>query len=250
MASRASKRTDLAIAADVHAAEIRRAIGTEVRQSRARRSWSQDELGRRVSLSRQIVRRIEGGEPDVRLEDLVRAAHGIGRPPVLGLRRDPAGEALDAPHLAMQELVLRTARPAGFDRTFELQVGPEPWRSVDVGLSSERLRACIAVECWNALGNIGAAARSSSRKLAEMSAMAAGRWGPEGVGGLVWIIRASAANRALVARYPEVFANRFSGSSRAWLATISRGERPPGEPGLLWCDVRATRLFTWRRPEE
>lgn len=248
MTGRTGKRTDLAIAADTATADIRRTIGAEVTQSRDRRRWSRDELGERIGLTRQIVRRIELGEAGVRLEDLVRATHAIGRPLAVSLRRDSTGEAADAPHLAMQELVLRTARKAGFDRTFELPVGPEPWRSVDVGLSSARLRACIAVECWNALGNIGAAARSSNRKLAELSAAAVARWGAEGVGGLVWVVRATAANRALVARYPEVFKSRFKGSSRAWLAVLTRHAPPPDEPGLLWCDIRASRLFTWRRP--
>jgi transcriptional regulator with XRE-family HTH domain len=248
MTGRSPRRTDLAIIADTDAAAIRTTIGAAVRESRVRRSWSQADLGERVSLTRQVVSRIESGDANVRLEDLVRATHAIGRPATFTLRRDPVGEAADAPHLAMQELVLRTALRAGFDRTFELPVGPEPWRSIDVGLSSERLRACLAVECWNALGNIGAAARSSNRKLAEMSAMAVARWGVEGVGGLVWVVRATAANRALVARYPEVFASRFPGSSRGWLATLTRGAQPPTEPGLVWCDVGATRLFAWRRP--
>ena len=44
---------------------------------------------------------------------------------------------------------------------------------------------------------------------------------------------------------PEVFASRFPGSSR--VEALTRGDPPPAEPGLVWCDVSATRLFAWRR---
>ena len=78
--------------------------------------------------------------------------------------------------------------------------------------------------------------------------MAIARWGqaPSTVG-LVWIVRATARNRALVARYPEVFAARFPGSSAGWLASLSKGTAPPNGPGLVWTDVAATRLLAWRR---
>jgi hypothetical protein len=107
----------------------------------------------------------------------------------------------------------------------------------------------LVVECWNTIGDVGAAARASTRKLAEASELAAARWGdrPASIG-LLWVVRASARNRAIVARYPEVFAARFPGSSAGWLATLVEGKRPPDGPGLVWCDVAATRLFAWRRP--
>jgi hypothetical protein len=63
----------------------------------------------------------------------------------------------------------------------------------------------------------------------------------------VWVVRATARNRALVARYPEVFAARFPGSSARWVAALTTGALPPSQPGLVWSDVGATRLFAWRR---
>jgi hypothetical protein len=62
-----------------------------------------------------------------------------------------------------------------------------------------------------------------------------------------WIIRATRRNRELVARYPELFASRFPGSSIGWVHALARRIEPPSEPGLVWSDVRATRLFAWRR---
>ena len=62
-----------------------------------------------------------------------------------------------------------------------------------------------------------------------------------------WVVRATRANRALIARYPELFATRFPGSSLAWLATLTTGRSAPTHAGLIWCDVGATRLFAMRR---
>ena len=98
------------------------------------------------------------------------------------------------------------------------------------------------------MGDVGAAARATNRKLAEAEQLAVAIGGdrPYRVAGC-WIVRATRRNRELVARYPEVFASRFPGSSAGWVAALTRGTEPPREPGLVWCDVRTTRLFAWRR---
>lgn len=148
----------------------------------------------------------------------------------------------------MQELVLRLGRAAGYEGQFELPTRPaEPWRSADVGLADRRRRRFIHVECWNTIGDVGAAVRSSHRKRAELEQVAAATVGADATVGLVWVVRASARNRALAARYPEVFARSFPGSSRAWVDAIMSGSRFPDETGLVWTDVATTRLFAWRR---
>jgi hypothetical protein len=60
------------------------------------------------------------------------------------------------------------------------------------------------------------------------------------------VVGATARNRALVARSPEVFGARFPGSSVAWLRAITTGAEPPAEPGLVWSSVDGLRLFAWR----
>ena len=79
--------------------------------------------------------------------------------------------------------------------------------------------------------------------------MAVGRLGEDARVGLVWVVRATARNRNLVARYPEVFASRFPGSSQGWVTALSSGVEPPSQPGLVWSDLGATRLFAWRRAD-
>jgi hypothetical protein len=90
--------------------------------------------------------------------------------------------------------------------------------------------------------------RSTNRKLAEAEALAvavaadAAAYEVRGC----WIVRATSRNRALVARYPEIFTSRFPGSSRSWVATLSQGTTPPRESALVWCDAACRRLFEWR----
>ena len=157
-------------------------------------------------------------------------------------------EPADAGHLGVQELVLRLGRLAGYRRTYELPTKPsDPSLSTDVGLIDDVNRRLLQVECVNVFGNINAAIRSSDRKRAEAEAHAIsiGNGEPYSVH-QVWVVRATRRNRALLARYPELFATRFKGSSKQWVAALLTGAKPPNELGLVWCDVRATRLFEWR----
>jgi hypothetical protein len=88
-------------------------------------------------------------------------------------------------------------------------------------------------------------------KMAEAEALAvaiAGEGEPYRVAAC-WIVRDTKRNRQIIASYPEVFASTFTGSSAAWVRTLTTpGAAPPAELGLVCCDLRATRLFAWRRP--
>lgn len=253
------KRAELAAEAHRRNLEQLARLGGEVQTARRGRRWTQQQLADLAGVSRSaesaLERGLGGGQT---LDTWQRVALAAGRPLIVGLQRDPAAQTADAGHLAMQELVLRTGRRAGFTGAFELATRPtEPWRSSDVGLRDDRRRLLVLVECWNTFGDIGSAARSSERKRAEaaMLAVATGGDRPFNVA-TCWVVRATTRNRALVGRYPEVFSSRFPGSSLGWLRVLTHEARgstfrarpePPAEPGLIWCDVEATRLFPWRR---
>ena len=229
-------------------AERRAKVGGDIRAMRRRRRWSQEDLARRAGLGRGVVTRLERGVGRADLEILERLATVLGVPLTVRLGRDPREDVADAGHLAMQELLLRLARAIGFNRQIELPTRPaEPWRSIDVVLASQARLEAIAIECWNTIGDFGAAARSSMRKTAELEQAVVGQWGEGARAASVWVVRDSARNRALVARYPEAFAARFPASSRAWVAAVTAGGPMPEEPGLVWCDVRRNRLYGWRR---
>jgi transcriptional regulator with XRE-family HTH domain len=253
---RRAKRTELTGEAKRLNRERLARIGAELRISRKRRRARQADVGRTAGLSRSAVGSIERGYGGTFSADSLQAVSmAVGRRLDFQLSSDAHAEPADAGHLAIQELVLRLGRTAGFARTFELPTRPaDPARSADVGLRDDRRRLLVLVECWNTIGDVGAAARSSKRKQAEAEQLAVAigplredaTVEPYRVGGC-WVVRTTARNRALVGRYPEVFATRFPGSSAGWVRALGAGGEPPEQPGLVWCDVGATRLFAWRR---
>lgn len=242
------RRPALAAEAERRWRERRARLGGELSAIRRRRKWSQDDLGRRAGVGRSVVSRAERGIGALDLDALERIAAALDVPLAISIGRDLRQDDVETGHLAMQELLLRSGRRAGFTRKFEMSTRPaEPWRSCDVGLGSAIQRVAVAVECWNSFGNIGTATRSSNRKVGELEQIAVARWGADARAALVWVVRDTARNHAVIARYPEVFASQFTGSSRAWVVALTEGGPVPVEPGLIWCDLSTGRLHPWRR---
>jgi transcriptional regulator with XRE-family HTH domain len=247
---RRGRRSARNVELDREADEIVRRLGATIRSARIRRGLSQSKLGRLVGISQSEVSRIELGHGrGVRLETWLALADQLGLRARFEFARDWQEPPMDAGHLAIQELLLRLARATGCLATFELPIRPgEPFRSIDVFVRDDARRRLLVEEAWNTFGDIGAGARSFDRKMAAANdlAVAIGGDRPYLVAG-VWVVRATRRNRDLVARYPEVFARRFPGSSTQWVRTLTHGSPPPAQPGLVWCDLRATRVHAWRR---
>lgn len=224
-------------------------LGAQLREARRARRMSQEALGEKAGVGRMTVGRVERGRAGgVTLDSLQRIALAAGRPLVVRALRPVDEEPADAGHLALQELVLRIARGAGFEVSAELPTRPsEPWRSIDVAFQDRLRRRLVVVECWNTFGDVGAGLRASDRKLVEAEGWAAAMWGEEGLAALVWVVRDVARNRRLVQRYPELFASRFRGSSLLWCRALQGDAPPPTGTGLVWADVAAGRLVPWRR---
>jgi transcriptional regulator with XRE-family HTH domain len=222
-------------------------LGGELRWSRKRRRLTQRQLGALIGVVQSTVSQMERGfGGSLSLDAWQRAMLTVDRPLRVEIPRDPRAEPTDAGHLRVQELVLRLGRAAGYRVSFELATRPaEPARSADIALRHDAGGRLVLVECWNTIGDIGAAARSSTRKLAEAESLASGTDNRPGVFGC-WVVRATQQNRALLSRYPEVFSSRFPGSSVGWVTALTTGAEPPRQAGLVWCDVAATRLYAWR----
>ena len=234
-----------------HAAdEISRHFGGVTKATRVRRRLTQAALGQKVGISQSEVSRIELGQGrSVPLTTWISLAHELGLRPRFDLGRDWQEVPADAGHLAIQELLLGLARATGCQATFELPIRPnDPARSIDVFVRDDPRRRLLVEEAWNSFGDIGAGARSFDRKIAAARdlAVAIGGARPYDVAG-VWVVRSTKRNRDLIARYPEVFATRFPGSSARWVRTLKTGQPPPSEPGLVWSDSRATDVHAWRR---
>ncbi len=212
---------------------------------------TQARLAGSVGLSRPRLAAIEGGGgAGAPLGVWFALAEALGRYLRFELARDPLSELVDAGHLALQELVIRVAKAAGWEVSFEAPTRAwESSRSIDVRLTDRRTRQIVNVECWNTFGDLGAATRSSNAKVRdeERRAVAIAGEGDEFKVGLVWVVRDTKTNRELIARYPQIFESRFQGSSTKWVAAIVQPAKMPAEPGLIWCDTPATKLFARRR---
>jgi transcriptional regulator with XRE-family HTH domain len=245
------RRPELRAEAARRNAELLARLGKEVRDSRRRRRLSQRLLASLAYLSQSTMSRLERGlGGSFSLDAWQRVFTALDRPLSLVPSRDAMAETTDAGHLAMQELVLKTVRGAGWNGSFELPIRPAGGvtrHSIDVGIRHDRLRVLGVLELWNTFDDLGASRRSFAWKLgrAEELAAAIGDGRPYRIAGC-WIVRATRRNRQLVTTYPTLFRSAFDGSSIGWVRSLTVGTEPPTEPGLIWCDVAARRLFASR----
>lgn len=251
--SRTRVRTAAVLEGKRRARVIAGTLGRAVAAARQRRRWTQRQLADKVGLSESRVGQIErGAGVGLPAHSWFSLSVALNLPLRLEFGRDALQEPTDAGHLKIQELMLRLARNLGVARFFELPTRPtDPALSADVGWRDDRRRVLILNECWNTFGSINAAVRSTHRKIAEAGQVAAATvhdgHEPYRVAAC-WIVRDTRANRDLLARYPEVFENAFPGSSQAWVRALTDPTAPvPNEPGLVWADLNATRVFAWRR---
>lgn len=213
---------------------------------------TQATLAARVEVDQSRISQVERGlGQGVPLDLWVRLGVALGRPLAISLTK-PLGEThqpADAGHLAMQERLLELARATGHTSSFELPTRPaDPRYSIDVCTADTRNRVLLIQEVWNTFSDLGAAVRSTNRKTAEAHDLAATLGdGPSFRVATVWIVRPSAANRALVGRYPQIFGSAFQGSSRSWAKALTTGTAPPREAGLVWLDPTSGRVTEWRR---
>ena len=220
--------------------------------SRQRRRLHQKALAERVGISRALLSELEAGYATGTPPEVWFAlAEALDRYLKFEFARDPLQELADAGHADIQELVLRVAKLAGYRGGFELRTrATDPSRSIDVPLLSHERRRLVIGECWNTFGDLGGAARSSQQKLSlasEAAVVLGGDGDPYDVG-LCWVVRDSKRNRELVARYQHIFDAFLPGSSQAWVKALTMpGASMPSRSGLVWCDLRATRLFARRR---
>ena len=209
-------------------------LGRELRRTRTRRRLTQAELGDKVAVSQAEISALEAGRgARTPIETWVAIGIALDRPIAIGFSRDVIDPLpQDAGHLAAQELLVRLATAAGWRARIELPSNPrDPAYATDVVLARLDGRL-VFVEIWNRIDDLGAAMRSSDRKLAQA--------GHDGMDvGSCWLFVDTAANRELVRRYPSIIRARFGGSSSGWVGALTSGTPPPIRPGVAWIDVRA-----------
>lgn len=232
---------------------VSQSLGREVRAARIHLHLTQAGLAARVGVHQTWISDIELGRGAcVPLETWVAIGVALGRPLAVSFSKplDPTMAApSDAGHLDIQEALLALAATTDRLAVAELPTRPsDPRHSTDVALRDDTQRVLILAEAWNTFGDIGAAIRSTHRKQAEAEehATVLGREGAPYRVATVWVVRATATNRALVRRYPNLFAATFDGSSRAWARALTQQRPPPHRPGLVWFDGATSRIVEWR----
>lgn len=245
------RRSESQVQGDALSTAIATTLGREARATRRRRRLTQQRVADMIGISRSRYADIERGQgATAPLATWAGIGAALGRPLAVSLSREiEVPDLRDAGHLAAQELVLRVAGIHHRAASFELPTRPtDPTRSTDVALRDDRHRALILVEIWNRLDDLGAAARASDRKAAEAADLAAFAGADDGSYRVTtcWLLVATAANRRLVARYPQILRARFPGSSAAWVAALADGAAPPAQPGIAWVDPRSARIVPLR----
>ena len=238
----------MSVAGHREARLIAGSLGRDLASGRLRRKRTQAEAAHTVGITRERLSQIEGGHGSNAPLDLwVKLALAVGRPLAVRLSRDieESLELRDAGHLAAQELVLGLARRHGWRTNVELATKPwDPTHSADAVLCDDARRVLILIEIVNRAGDLGASLRASDRKAAELERLAILTGGDAGAyrvaGG--WLLVESAANRALVRRYPEMLRSRFPGSSAGLAKALMNGGAVGREPAVAWVDTRAGRV--------
>jgi transcriptional regulator with XRE-family HTH domain len=245
------KRTTAEIAGAREAQAIAATLGRDARSTRLRRRLTQRELGRRVGLGQSEISHLELGHGEnTSIATWTAIGIALNRPLAIGFGRDVADPGpRDAGHLVAQEFVLRLGAATGRAGSFELPTRPaNPALSIDVCLRDRRHGLLLVIEIWNRLDDLGAATRTTLRKIAEANDLAALHEPPDRVAAC-WLLVDTAANRELVSCYPAVIRAIFDGSSQAWVRALTTGTVPPDRPGVAWIDPRRGRLTELRLPQ-
>ena len=245
------RRTAVHVASEREAERLARTLGAEVASARRARRWTQTTLGSKVGLSQSRISSIEDGlGAGAPIGVWIALGLVLDRPFAASLSRSVAPEPVDAGHLAGEELLLALARRNGRNGAPEIPTRfARTARVIDVAVRDDRQRVLIVQELSNRIDDLGQTIRNHRQKVIEGAELATAIGGDDGPFRVAfcWVVRATAANRALVARYPEVIANAVPGSSRAWVRALVEGGPIPREPGLVWVDVAGTRLSEHRR---
>ena len=218
----------------------------------------QIDVGALAALSGSTISELERGlGHDVSLLAWIRAARAAGADLRAYLEAASAATApRDAVHLRNQELVIRTAAMGGWRARAEAPIDRDPARSRSADVLLERRRGRLVehlfVDIWDWFDDVGSSLRAYERALARVEQHAIATLPPEAsvedvrVSGL-WVVRATARNRQLLADHRHLFRARCPGSSgRALKALTDPSAASPEESTWLWVSVSGDRLVSAR----
>jgi transcriptional regulator with XRE-family HTH domain len=236
-------------------------LGRALKDARLAAKLTQAEVGALAGVVQGTVSEVERGTTAT-LSHLVlaRMAKACGSELHAYLQRvSGAQEPRDIAHLRTQALIASTAEAGGWQATPEAAIedAAERSRSIAVLLARAALeRAAVElaiVEVLDWLPDVGASLRSWDRRLARVERWAIATRTRERDGATLvprvsgcWVLRATKRNRQLVRELRPLFAARFQGVGRDWIAALGTDAPMPASPALLWVSVKADRLWPVR----
>jgi len=227
--------------------ELAQRAGIVLRDNRRARGLTQRQASDRAGVSQGFWSLLErGGGTTASLETLAACAAAIGGRWTAFLEAAPGTDLpRDIVHLRGQQTIIAFAKPGGWRARVEAGIDPLARRSraIDVCLDRASSAEIAVVELFDFIADGGDAMRGLADKVA---AVRVGTNTDARIQGL-FVLRATRRNRELVGRLGDVIRSRFPGSSAAWVAALSRLDRPmPQADGLIWVSVDGARLFPAR----
>lgn len=257
---RGVRRTPTQVEWDVGSLKLAEELGRALKDARLAAKLTQAEVGTLAGVVQGTVSGLERGRTAT-LSFLVvaRLAKACGAELHAYIKQaSGAEEPRDMAHLRTQALIVETAAPGGWAATPEAAIDDAAERSRSIDVLLERVRARMAtevaiVEVFDWLPDVGAAFRSWDRRLARAERWAIATRAREWDGATLiprvsgcWVLRATKRNRRLVRELRALFAVRFPGAGRDWLAAFGTDAPMPSAPALLWVSVKGDRLWPVR----
>lgn len=198
-------------------------MAAEVRAARAEHALTLEQVGRRAGVSPDTVRRVEAGEPGVRIDTLCAVGTAVSLDVVVRAYRSRPPSLRDSGQLKVAEVMCSIAH-ASWDRVLELRAG-DHGEAADIGFFGPR--EIIDAEIDRLILDYQDQHR---RNVQKRDYLAARHQRPVR---LVMVIEDTVRNRTAIAPHLSLIRSALPAGSRDVLRALRTGE-PLGRDGLLW----------------
>lgn len=246
---RMSGRSRLNVAAERREAEVRRALGSDLRRLRLDAGISQAALSRASGISRAEICRLEKGERSPAFLTLALLAEALDADLSVRLLPGAGIPIRDRFQARMIETLLATLHPR-WTRFPEVPVRTPARGVVDLVIGDRTANLLVAVEAESGIRRLEQQLRWANEKamgLASTELAALARADPDvpvEISQLL-LLRSTRGTRQVVQEFGRTVAAAYPAPTRAVLEALSGSARPWPGPGIVWVSIdgRTARLM-------